>query len=652
MLRRRQPSLPAPAPKRPAKAAGVWPLLGLGIAAALVAVSPAVGAFSEAGATASGGGPGAPESVLTARIIAAANGTGGTHDPAYDGQPTGGAYAPDGAWPGDGAAAHTHAAHAGYGDAWAEHGPAYGQHLAGEHYYAPLVHSELYEPAYGQHLAGEHYYAPGAGPAPSYSAAASDHAGLDVAPMPLPAGDGGTGTGAATQAWAHAEPYAGGAAAYTAAGASDGGAPAAWPANASDGDTMLSDMPESFGSPALPERDGEPGEDARMGGSLSAENGTAGNVSVAPTPMPAALGAAHAEAAASGSGACDPGRDPYLDPASGLDPKLESEMNARIDALYARVDAVMAEYGFVYKEPGLTDEQRDEMQARLDGVDARRGQLLDELAQLGMAERASPGGLLLPATLQAVDIMVGDLADEIMREYGFVIETPRLSAEDEAAMSKRLDAVYAKMGLVFEEYHALAEGEALCAPAPAAPGGNGTAAEHGPGSTLPDGGLLAEIDALHAEIDAVMAEYEFVYGEPDLTDEQIRQIDARMEELGDRHMAAVDEIAARMAALLSNASGPLADAIRDDQRLADAIRDDQRLAEKMQAEYDAIMAEYGLDIAYPELSAKDMAAMEERLEPLYEKLDAAYARLYAELGEGGNGDITGGIGIAATVQPD
>lgn len=53
-------------------------------------------------------------------------------------------------------------------------------------------------------------------------------------------------------------------------------------------------------------------------------------------------------------------------------PAQAADMMSRLDALYAEHDAILAEFGFVYREPAsLTGAQMDRMTAEMDAAAAR-----------------------------------------------------------------------------------------------------------------------------------------------------------------------------------------------------------------------------------------------------------------------------------------
>ena len=347
-------------------------------------------------------------------------------------------------------------------------------------------------------------------------------------------------------------------------------------------------------------------------------------------------------------------------------PAQIANMTSRIDALYAEYDAILAEYGFVYREPAnLTGAQMDRIEAEMSGVMARYDGMLDEIEALAMRPYAAmPGfpfdGLFGPhATLTAVYQLIGDEHDDILRRHGFVIATPQLSDADERRLSERIDAVMDKMDRVYEEY-CMDGGGPMPAdpdadsgdepPAPAGADGGGTAG-HAHGASAY--GLAPAASPLYAEVDAILAEYGFVYSEPaNLTAAQLDEIDARTVRLLDRHSDAVEGLAARLAPMLANGSITV----------AGAFSEDMRLAERANAEYSAMLAEFGYVIVTPDLSAKDREAMDKRLAAAYARIDSALKGAHTAHGEGsgdaggadagGDGDDAGQAGAASTGGSD
>ena len=312
-----------------------------------------------------------------------------------------------------------------------------------------------------------------------------------------------------------------------------------------------------------------------------------------------------------------------------------ADMTARMDALYAEHDAILAEYGFVYKEPAvLTDEQAERIDAEMNAVMARYDAMLDEAGLLN----SRPAGVLLGyqfavfgphSVMAAVYQLMADAHDDILRRHGFVISTPQLSDADERRLYERLDAVMDRMDQVYEEYCPAG------LPAPPGAGGagggggaDGDLAGHGSGAYgVPlHGGIAAPADALYAEHDAILAEYGFVYKEPAvLTDAQLEQLDAKTSALFERYANASEALARRLAPMLANGSIAMSDAFAEDKQLAD----------RANAEHRAILAEFGYVIVIPELSAADMDAMHKRLDAVYARIDAALEAAYLAHAEGG-----------------
>ena len=318
-------------------------------------------------------------------------------------------------------------------------------------------------------------------------------------------------------------------------------------------------------------------------------------------------------------------------------PGQAANMTSRMDALYAEYDAILAGYGFEYREPAnLTGAQMDRIEAEMRAATAKYDGMLDRVANL--TDR-SDGALLGPpfayfgpqATLMAVYQLITDEHDDVLRKHGFVVSTPQLSDADERRLAERLDAVMDRIDRVYEEY---------CMVEPSAPPGAGGAggadgdfAGHGHGAfAVSPYGIAHAADGLYAEHEAILAEYGFEYREPaNLTDAQLDQLDARLGRLFERHTDAAEDLAGRLAPLL--ASGGIA--------VGDAFAKDERLADRSSAEHTSILAEFGYVIVIPELSSKDREAMNKRLADVYARIGAAFDAAYPAYGAGeagGNGD--------------
>ena len=300
----------------------------------------------------------------------------------------------------------------------------------------------------------------------------------------------------------------------------------------------------------------------------------------------------------------DPCSDGGQYAAAEPNPKLEAEMNARLDSLHDQVTGIMAEYGFSYQVPHLTDEQAAEMHGRLDKAAAAYEHLFDEAASL--SDYGPGGGFPPQAVIAAVETLIKDEQDEIMREYGYVISEPRLSAEDEAAMNAKIDAVWKEIDALFEAYDSLW----------AAPAAGGGTAGCGPGQDHADAEIERLIEPLFDEIDDIMAEYGFVNETPVMSDAEMRLFNAEMGSLADKHARAIKELAWRLAPMLANGSISM----------SEAFEEDRRLSERTEAEYSKTLAEYGFVIVVPELSAEDEEAMTERLSRVHDRIDAIYAQ--------------------------
>ena len=314
-------------------------------------------------------------------------------------------------------------------------------------------------------------------------------------------------------------------------------------------------------------------------------------------------------------------------------PEQAANMTSRMNALYAEHDAILAEYGFVYREPAnLTDAQMASIEAEMNAVMARYDGMLDKVDALAGRHSAalpgqSPFATFGPqATMSAVYQLITAEHDDILRRHGFAISTPQLSDADERRLAERLDAVMDKMNRVYEEYCAVEQPDPV--------GGDGADdglvdQVHGADGVLHHG-IAAAIDALYAEHDAILAEYGFVYRAPaNLTVAQLDKLDDRTGRLFERHADAVEDLAGRLAPMLANGSITVADAFAKDMRLTD----------RTNAEHHALLAEFGYVIVVPKLSAEDREAMDKRLADVYARIDAAFEAEYqAYGGAGGGGD--------------
>ena len=196
-----------------------------------------------------------------------------------------------------------------------------------------------------------------------------------------------------------------------------------------------------------------------------------------------------------------------------------------------------------------------------------------------------------------------------------------------------------KIDRVYEEYCMVEQPE----PPGAGGAGEGLAGDmHGAGEGLAGDmhgaggsshhGIAAAIDALYAEHDAILAEYGFVYREPaNLTDAQLDKLDDRMGRLFERHVDAVEDLARRLVPMLAN--GSIA--------VDDAFAMDRRLTERTNAEYRALLVEFGYVIVVPKLSAEDREAMDKRLADIHARIDAAFEEEYLAYG-GARGGLDGG----------
>lgn len=218
-------------------------------------------------------------------------------------------------------------------------------------------------------------------------------------------------------------------------------------------------------------------------------------------------------APAGADGADDGGYAGYAHGASPYGPALAA------DPLYAEVDAILAEYGFVYREPAnLTA-------AQLKQLDARSALLIDRHADAveGLAGRLAPmlaNGSITVAGAFAEDKRLAERANAehnaMLAEFGYVIVTPDLSAKDREAMNKRLAGVYARIDGALEGAYpaygggAGAEGASGAGGAGGSGGSGGGAGQAGAGQTAdsnptappalpPDSGDVTVYDAFNEE---------------------------------------------------------------------------------------------------------------------------------------------------------
>ncbi len=142
-------------------------------------------------------------------------------------------------------------------------------------------------------------------------------------------------------------------------------------------------------------------------------------------------------------------------PAHGrdADPGRAAEFAAGIDALQAEYDAVVAEYGFVFESPDLSEEEYAEMDERLAAMmstyDRRLAQIMPTYATWVPGYVPTSEQL---AELDGLSARMAAEADEIMRGYGFVIGEPDLSEEEEARMNERLAGIEARMDALYGEH--------------------------------------------------------------------------------------------------------------------------------------------------------------------------------------------------------
>ena len=273
----------------------------------------------------------------------------------------------------------------------------------------------------------------------------------------------------------------------------------------------------------------------------------------------AALAAAAAAVAAGGALASDSHADH-----SGACPAWSDQDAARAEAVFERIDVVMARYGFVHEEPDLSAEQEAALEAAMSELDARIEERLPEYGYWGAPtpEQAAEAARLY-AEAEAE-------YDSILQEYGFVVQIPELSEQDEARMEAELEPLYAQL----EELDAGCE------------------------QLSPE-----DADVLD-RIDGVMAEYGFVYEEPDLSEDEERMLGAEL----DRLWSETEDLAER--------AGYDGYSVPTPEQAAEMAR----LYAEAGAEHDSILREYGFVIEEPDLSRQDAERLKAELEPLYDLL--------------------------------
>lgn len=146
-------------------------------------------------------------------------------------------------------------------------------------------------------------------------------------------------------------------------------------------------------------------------------------------------------------------------------PAQAADMMSRLDALYAEHDAILAEFGFVYREPAsLTGAQMDRMTAEMDAAAARYEGVLDEVRALARSGDPAPWlsrfvTFWPVATQAAVYQLIADERDEqagsghgaLGDEYGYLTATPEPSAADGTVVSEGLADIYGRIGAALED---------------------------------------------------------------------------------------------------------------------------------------------------------------------------------------------------------
>ena len=306
-----------------------------------------------------------------------------------------------------------------------------------------------------------------------------------------------------------------------------------------------------------------------------------------------------------------------------LGPKLNAEMDARIGALLGEIDGIRAEYGFLYEEADLTDEQYARMAEELDAAAAEYAPLLDEIASLRSARNAFAPS----AAEEAVYTLIQGAMHETLREYGYVIEEPVLSAEDEERLHERVDAVWDKVDAVHEEYYLLAERQAAAAGCPPPPDDSPHPGDlYGALSEAEVAEMEARIAALYEEYNAILAEHGIMPMPGPLAADEQAALDAKMSELDERYMAAYQGLTVRLAGMF--ASGNIS--------AAQALDEEGRLEAQYDAMYREVMAEYMPAAAAAsegglEVPANGGAALAERLVAVLERIEAVHEEYLGDL---------------------
>ena len=176
---------------------------------------------------------------------------------------------------------------------------------------------------------------------------------------------------------------------------------------------------------------------------------------------------------------------------------------------YAEVDGILAEYGFVYREPAnLTASQLEQLDARTARLFDRHADAVEDL--VGRLAPMLANGSIAVADAFSEDKRLADRANAehnaILAEFGYVIVTPDLSAKDREALIKRLASVYAgidgALEGAYQAYGAGASGGGASGGGDAGQAGTGSAADSGPPGPpahLPDSGDITVYDAFDGD---------------------------------------------------------------------------------------------------------------------------------------------------------
>ena len=257
------------------------------------------------------------------------------------------------------------------------------------------------------------------------------------------------------------------------------------------------------------------------------------------------------------------------------------------DLLHERAEEVMQRYGFVYEEPEMTPQLEESLEEAFAQLEEDLQERMSEIGYYPPFGAPSPEQA---AKMASVHAEFEAAADELLREHGFVIETPTLSEEETAAMHAELDPIYEELDAAYER----------CYGAP----------PH------------MEEDYSDPEADEVMERYGFVYEEPEMTPQLEESLDAafaqleeelqeRMSEIGySPYGAPSPEQAAEMASLYA----------------------------ELEARADDLLREHGFVIEKPQLTEQQAAQMEAELELVYGQSDRAHEPLHGGVSAAADGD--------------